>query len=99
MSNVVELPVSDAVRARVVVNACAAAYAREPVVDNARDLVHAVQAWCDHLDALGVARRSRDAFQEMDASSNQDMVVLSCANAILRALRVAERRRDARAGR
>lgn len=96
MSNVIELPIDDDARARVTVRSFAATYEESPVVENARCLVLATQTWCEHLDALGVTRRSRDAFLDMDADASSDEMVLCCANAILRALRLAEQRRSKR---
>lgn len=97
MGTVVDFPMSPVARARVTIHSCAAEYARAPTVENGRELVFSVQAYWDHLGALGFAKNFRAAFLDnMDATTTNDEVVLACANAVLRALKSAERRAAAR---
>jgi hypothetical protein len=96
MGTVVDFPMSQLARARFTIRSCAAEYARAPSVENGRELVFSVQAYWDHLAALGIALVVKDSFLDMNASTTDDKMVLACANSVLRALRLAERKSAAR---
>jgi hypothetical protein len=93
MGIVVAFPMTEEAEGRLAVRARAAEYARCPTLENARELVRAVRDFSPQLRGMGVSSRSRDALAGMDPDSSQDAMILTCANAALRALRTAENRR------